>query len=140
MDFCKILYGGILVKSVNEIQVWLKSKVRGTVHKDLYTFMTALVAIVSVVTIVSPDFPIIIVIKLTNVPIVTFASIVKNVQWLLWVCQHTRSASLCGHFVSYDLSCFQGGLGSKLQCIWNVNPIGGKGVPYLKHLTCCKLS
>jgi hypothetical protein len=28
MDFCKILYGGILVKSVNEIQVWLKSKVR----------------------------------------------------------------------------------------------------------------
>lgn len=83
MDFCKILYGGILVKSVNEIQVWLKSKVRGTVHKDLYTFMTTLVAIVSVVTIVTPDFRIIIVIRLTNVPIVTFASIVKNVQWLL---------------------------------------------------------
>jgi len=43
MDFCKILYGGILVKSVNEIQVWLKSKVRGTVHEDLHIFMTKMV-------------------------------------------------------------------------------------------------
>jgi len=85
---------------VNEIQVWLKSKVRGTVHKDLHRFITTLVAIVSVVTIVTTDFPVIIVIKLKNAPIVTFASIVKNVQWLPWVCQYVRSASFCGHFVS----------------------------------------
>jgi len=100
MDFCKILYGGILVKSGNEIQVWLKSKVRGTVHKELHTFLTTLVAIVPVVTTVTTDFPVIIVIKLTYVPIVTFASIVNNVQQLVWVCQHARSVSLCGHFVS----------------------------------------
>lgn len=85
---------------MNKIQVWLKSKVTGNVHKDLYTFTTKMVAIVSVVTSVTIDFLVIIVIKLTNVPIVTFASIVKNMQWLLWVCQHARSASLCGHFVS----------------------------------------
>jgi hypothetical protein len=62
--------------------------------------MTTLVDIVSVVMIVTTAFPVIIVIKLTNVPIVIFASIVKNVQWLLWVCQHARSASFCGHFIS----------------------------------------
>ena len=100
MDFCKILYGGIYVKFVNAIQVWLKSKLRGTVHKDLHTFKTTLVAIVSVVIIVTIDFPVIIFIKLTNVPSVTFASIVKNVQWLLWVCQHAKSVSLCRHFLS----------------------------------------
>jgi len=85
---------------VKDIQVWVKSKVRGTVHKDLYRFMTTLVAMVSVVTMVTTDIPVIIVIKLTNAPIGTFASIVKNVQWLVWVCQHVRSASLCGHFIS----------------------------------------
>jgi len=62
---------------VKEIQVQLKSKVRETVHKDLHTFMTKMVAIVSVVTTVTTDFLVIIVIKLTNVPIITFASIVK---------------------------------------------------------------
>jgi hypothetical protein len=87
----------IFVKFMNEIQVWLKSKVMGTVHKDLHTFMTTLVSIVSVVTIVTTDFLVIIFIKLTNVPGVTFASIVKNVQWLLGVCQHAKSVSLCRH-------------------------------------------
>jgi hypothetical protein len=65
MDFCEILYRGILVKSVNEIKVWLKSKIRGTVHRGLHISMTTLVAIVSLVTIVITDLP---VIKLTMFP------------------------------------------------------------------------
>lgn len=100
MDFCKILNGRIFVKFLNEIQVWLNSKVIGTLHKDLHTLMTTLVSIVSVVTIVTSDFLVIIFIKLTNVPSVTFASIVKNVQWLLRVCQHAKSVPLCRHFLS----------------------------------------
>lgn len=60
---------------MNEIQVWLKSKVRGTIRNDLHTFMTTLI---TTLTTVTTDFPVIIVIKLTNVPIVTFASIVKK--------------------------------------------------------------
>ena len=64
---------------MNKIQVWLKSTVRGNVHKDLHTFMTTLVpnvivvdsvtkvtgiSKVAVVTNVTTDFLVIIFTKL----------------------------------------------------------------------------
>jgi hypothetical protein len=64
-----------------------------------------MVASVTKVTEVISDFMVTMVIfgtSITNVPVDTIATMITKVthcHWLLWVHEHTRSDSCCGHFL-----------------------------------------